>query len=309
MTAMVNNYSKGGDMNSNFNTQRIWLLIICSAGVFLSGCGSALNRAPVEDRRAPSSSSSSSSSSRAMNSVPDSAMKSTPVNENAGKPGYYSVKPGDTLIRIGLDSGQSYKDISRWNNIENPNKIEVGQVLRVVPPVTEEAATKPVTQAKVASTPLPPAAPASAASNNAAKPAVAATQTNPSNSTGAEEDISFAWPSKGEVIANFDESKNRKGLDIAGNSGDPILSAADGKVVYSGEGLRGYGKLIIIKHNNTFLTAYAHNNSLLVKEDQVVKRGQRIAEMGNTDADRVKLHFEVRKLGKPVDPVKYLASQ
>ena len=108
-----------------------------------------------------------------------------------------------------------------------------------------------------------------------------------------------------QVIAGFDESKN-KGLDIAGKAGDPVYAAADGKVVYAGSGLRGYGNLIIIKHNNTYLTAYAHNQSLLVKEDQAIKRGQKIAEMGNSDADQVKLHFEIRRQGKPVDPSRYL---
>jgi lipoprotein NlpD len=118
--------------------------------------------------------------------------------------------------------------------------------------------------------------------------------------------LEFAWPAKGEVIAGFDETKNRKGIDLAGGAGDPVLAAAEGRVVYAGEGLRGYGKLIIIKHNNTFLTAYAHNQALLVREDQAVKRGQTIAQMGNSDADQVKLHFEIRRLGKPVDPVKFL---
>jgi len=116
------------------------------------------------------------------------------------------------------------------------------------------------------------------------------------------------WPGNGAVLAGFDEVKN-KGLDIGGNAGDPVFAAAEGKVVYAGSGLRGYGNLIILKHNNTYLTAYAHNQTLLVKEDQTVKRGQKIAEMGNSDADRVKLHFEVRKQGKPVDPTKYLPSR
>lgn len=120
--------------------------------------------------------------------------------------------------------------------------------------------------------------------------------------------MAWMWPGNGAVLAGFDEVKN-KGLDIGGNAGDPVLAAAEGKVVYAGSGLRGYGNLIILKHNNTYLTAYAHNQTLLVKEDQTVKRGQKIAEMGNSDADRVKLHFEVRKQGKPVDPTKYLPSR
>lgn len=116
------------------------------------------------------------------------------------------------------------------------------------------------------------------------------------------------WPASGALLAGFDEVRN-KGYDIAGKAGDPVLAAADGRVVYAGAGLRGYGNLIILKHNNTFLTAYAHNQALLVKEDQTVRRGQKIAEMGNTDADRVKLHFEIRRQGKPVDPARYLAAR
>jgi lipoprotein NlpD len=130
----------------------------------------------------------------------------------------------------------------------------------------------------------------------------------PAVTPGSEDDLGWIWPGNGPVIAGFDEVKN-KGVDIAGAAGDAVVAAADGKVVYADSGLRGYGKLIILKHNNTFLTAYAHNQNLLVKEDQVVKKGQKIAEMGNTDADRVKLHFEVRRQGKPVDPAKYLPAK
>jgi lipoprotein NlpD len=121
----------------------------------------------------------------------------------------------------------------------------------------------------------------------------------------ADEDLNWAWPASGPVISGFDEGRS-KGLAIAGKAGDPVVAAADGRVVYAGSGLRGYGNLVIIKHNNTFLTAYAHNQTLLVKEDQVVKRGQKIAEMGSSDAERVELHFEIRKQGKPVDPAKLL---
>jgi lipoprotein NlpD len=124
----------------------------------------------------------------------------------------------------------------------------------------------------------------------------------------SEDEIAWIWPSNGALLAGFDEVKN-KGLDIGGKAGEPVVASADGKVVYAGAGLRGYGNLIILKHNNVFLTAYAHNQALLVKEDQSVKKGQKIAEMGNSDADRVKLHFEVRRQGKPVDPAKYLPSR
>jgi lipoprotein NlpD len=229
------------------------------------------------------------------------------VDPNSGKPGYYTVKQGDTLIKIGLESGQSYRDIARWSGLENPNRIEIGQALRVVPP-EDTVAVKPVPPAKVASTALPPAGAASAPAKVASAPSPSA-PASPSASPASEDDIAFAWPAKGEVLDGFDESKNRKGLDIGGANGDAVLAAADGKVVYADAGLRGYGKLIIIKHNSQFLTAYAHNQTLLVKEDQTVKKGQKIAEMGNTDADRTKLHFEVRKQGKPVDPSKYLPTR
>jgi lipoprotein NlpD len=276
----------------------------------LAGCGSTpMNRAPVEDRSA-------NGKPAAAAGVP--VVKPAPGFENAGKPGYYTVKPGDTLIRIGLENGQSPKDIARWNALENPNKIEVGQVVRVVPPTSTDSAAvavaKPVSNGTATSTAIAPAAsstvsaaPASAASKPASSPAVVAAPVAGTAAVG-DDDLGWIWPAKGAVLTEFDEVKN-KGLDIGGTAGDAVLASAEGKVVYAGEGLRGYGKLIILKHNNTFLTAYAHNQNLLVKEDQTVKKGQKIAEMGNTDADRVKLHFEVRRQGKPVDPAKYLPAK
>ena len=201
-------------------------------------------------------------------------------SENAGKPGFYSVRPGDTLTKIALEHGQAWRDIAKWNGLDNPNVIEVDQVLRVAPPVVEAAAikqTKPLAAQTQVSTP--------SASNSPPS-----TTTAPANIS--DDGMAFSWPHPGPVL-----------------TGDPVLAAADGKVVYSGSGLRGYGNLIILKHNNTYLTAYAHNQTLLVKEDQTVTKGQRIAEMGSSDADRVKLHFEIRKQGKPVDPAKLLPSR
>lgn len=270
------------------------LVSVVVAGI-LAGCGStSLNRAPVEDRG------SAGRSSPVMLDPNTPAVKQQPGFENAGKAGYYTVKPGDTLIRIALDHGQSSADIARWSNVENPNRIEIGQVLRVVPPVATGVVTKPVTTASVS----PVAAPAASAAS-ADKPAAAVAATTPAPAATGDDDIAWIWPSNGMVVAGFDEVKN-KGLDIGGAEGDPVVAAADGRVVYVGAGLRGYGNLIILKHNNTFLTAYAHNKTLLIKEDQSVRKGQKIAEMGSSDADRVKLHFEVRRQGKPVDPAKYL---
>ncbi len=248
----------------------------------LSGCYNKGRLAPVDDH--------SMGGNRA-------AVRVLPGAENAGKPGYYTVKPGDTLIRIGMDNGQSGRDIVRWNKLDNPNLIEAGQVLRVVPPAPDA----PVARAAGSPSPATAVASTSAASASTPPPAAIAAPSS------AEEAISFQWPARGNLISGFDESKN-KGLDIGGKAGDPVSAAADGRVVYAGAGLRGYGNLIILKHNNTYLTAYAHNQTLLVKEDQVIKRGQKIAEMGNSDAEQVKLHFEIRRQGKPVDPAKYLSA-
>ena len=276
-----------------------------------AGCSSrSLNNAPVEERGTGIARPSAAASTPGTPAAVD--PKLLPGYENAGKAGYYTVKPGDTLIRIGLDTGQNFRDIVRWNTLENPNLIEVGQVLRVVAPVSEVAGvvTRPVTSSTVTTTTAaPPIKPASGPAGTAtaavtAPPVVAPAASAPAASAG-EDDIAWIWPAQGSLIAGFDEAKN-KGFDISGKAGDAVIASADGRVVYSGAGLRGYGNLIILKHNNTFLTAYAHNQTLLVKEDQSVKKGQKIAEMGNSDADRVKLHFEIRRQGKPVDPARYL---
>ena len=260
----------------------MWAFAVLVAAFALSGCSSKGKLAPFDDH--------SIGGARG-------AVRVLPGAENAGKPGYYTVKPGDTLIRIAMDNGQSGRDIARWNNLSNPNLIETGQVLRVAPPTQDVAAVRPSSSPVVASSPNAAAATAPVAS----APVASATPAVP------EDAVSFQWPARGNLISGFDESKN-KGLDIGGKVGDPVMAAADGRVVYAGAGLRGYGNLIILKHNNTYLTAYAHNQTLLVKEDQVIKRGQKIAEMGNSDADQVKLHFEIRRQGKPVDPAKYLSA-
>ena len=279
-------------------------ITVACAVVAAAGCSSrSLTGAPVEDR----GTSASRNPSNSPGVVDAAGVKQLPGFENAGKPGYYTVKPGDTLMRIGLDTGQSFRDIVRWNNLENPNLIEVGQVLRIVPPASDNplVVTRPVSSGSaVTTTAAAPFRPASAASAAAAPVAAAGSQ----QPTVTEDDIAWIWPAQGKLIAGFDEVKN-KGFDIDGKAGDPIIAAGDGRVVYSGAGLRGYGNLIILKHNNTFLTAYAHNQTLLVKEDQTVKKGQKIAEMGNSDADRVKLHFEIRRQGKPVDPSRYLPAR
>ncbi len=232
--------------------------------------------------------------------------KPLPGAENAGKPGYYTVKPGDTMIRVGLESGQNWKDLVKWNNLENANVIEVGQVLRVVPPGDNASgvSTRPITVSKAETRPLD-AKPAPTAASSAPAAAPTPAPAPVAAAREGDDDINWMWPAAGPVSSVFEEGKS-KGLGISGKPGDPVLAAADGRVVYAGSGLRGYGNLVILKHNATYLTAYAHNQALLVKEDQAVKRGQKIAEMGNTDSDRVLLHFEIRKQGKPVDPARLL---
>lgn len=285
---------------------------------WLAGCTSAPQRAPVEDRgpggpRPPATTPAPVPSGE--------TVKALPGAENAGKPGYYTVRPGDTLARIALDNGQTWRDVARWNGLDNPNVIEVGQVLRVLPPQAEAGTamaravpapgrveTRPIdprVPASGAAAVVPPAAPAAAAASTAAAAAAAAPTAAAPRREG-DEDIAWLWPASGAVLAGFDETRNAKGLAIGGKPGDPVLAAADGRVVYAGSGLRGYGNLVIVKHNNTYLTAYAHNQALLVKEDQPVRRGQKIAEMGSSDAERVQLHFEIRRMGKPVDPAKLL---
>ena len=289
-----------------------------ACALLVAACASPTHRAPVEDRSAARAATPAVASTVPTATMPADPAKPLPGSENAGKPGYYTVKAGDTMIRIGLESGQNWRDIVRWNGLDNPNIIEIGQVLRVVPPGSDPtlASARGVTPAKVETRALdtkPPLAPVVAAAApppSASAPPVAAptpppAAPPPAAPKDADDDLRWMWPAGGPVIATFEEGRN-KGLEIAGKAGDPVLAAADGRVVYAGSGLRGYGNLVIVKHNATYLTAYAHNQTLLVKEDQSVRRGQKIAEMGSTDAERVQLHFEIRKQGKPIDPTRLL---
>ena len=288
-------------------------LLAVSTSLLLTACGTSLHQAPVEDRnpsRKPAT-----PSQPAPPTQPVAEVKLPPGAENAGKPGYYTVKPGDALIRIALDNGQSWRDVAKWNNLDNPNRIEVGQVLRVLPPGVDptSVSAKPIAAApRIETRPLDAKAPASAgaASSASSSPASApvAASAAPAAASGDDDAVAWVWPVSNSVSAGFDEQRN-KGLDFAGKPGDPVFAVADGRVAYVGSGLRGYGNLVIIKHNNTYLTAYAHNRAMFVEQDQVVRKGQKIAEMGSTESDTVKLHFEVRKLGKPIDPSRLLPAR
>ncbi|WDZ94568.1 peptidoglycan DD-metalloendopeptidase family protein [Herbaspirillum sp. WKF16] len=319
--------------------KKIRLAVLGSVVGILAACSSTPNQqAPVVER--------TSSGGKAAD-VAAAAPAAAPAPSGRG---YYTVKKGDTLYRIALEVGQSYRDIVAWNNLTNPNDIKVDQVLRVAPPgavtapQTAAVAAAPASGIEVKSLGAPgAAAPAAAAAGSnktgprgdkraysdsalaelekpdvasapaaaqapakadvahpAEKPAASAAAAAP----GDDEGVSWMWPAEGKVVGTFDGGK--KGLDISGKSGQPVMAAGAGKVMYAGSGIRGYGNLVIIKHTNNLLSAYAHNKTILVKEGQSVTKGQKIAEMGNSDSDSVKLHFEIRQQGKPVDPSKYL---
>jgi lipoprotein NlpD len=374
-------------------------LTLVAIALLVTGCATR-RPAPVEDRVA----------SRARPAVATPPVASA---VDARPPATYTVKRGDTLHQIALDSGLDYRELAAWNNIENVNRIFPGQVLQLAAPgasapVPTQAASDGVTTAPlrtppaiiegkppgpatapVTSSPPVPASTTSAQSGAAVSAAVGAgnvktspkavkepyseravheldlaasaapapadalalaapgavrndakpelrapaqslpsspsfasppgpspapaaspapsASTGPAATNSADADqLDWTWPAKGRVVAGFSETANLKGIDIAGTAGEAVRASAPGRVVYAGSGLRGYGKLIIIKHNGTYLSAYAHNREILVKEGQQVTRGQKIAEMGNSDADQVKLHFEIRRHGKPIDPAKFL---
>ncbi|NYE22570.1 lipoprotein NlpD [Pigmentiphaga litoralis] len=290
--------------------------MLALGAIALTACTTTPRTVSVVDRTTPARSTTATTGSSA--STPGTTPDGRPVSDAET----YVVKRGDTLYQIALDHGQDWRDIAQWSALEDANQLRVGQVLRVrrpgsAPPVVAQndtgvAQTAPITgPAPIAPRPLGTPAPvtppaAVVVPTPPTVPAPPATAAKPSDAPG--EKIDWAWPAAGKVIENFNETRN-KGLDIAGTPGDPILAAADGKVVYSGSGLRGYGNLIILKHNNTYLSAYAHNRAMLVKEGQSVKRGQKIAELGQTDAESPRLHFEIRRQGKPVDPSGFLPSR
>jgi lipoprotein NlpD len=293
-------------------------LFTLSLGV-LSACSTETRVAPVIDRPAPTASS--------FRPRPQPAPAPAAEDNKPDARGTYTVRRGDTLLRIALDHGQNYRDIVAWNNLSDPDDIKVGQVLKVAPPERSAAAvvTSPISLPGAEKT---PAVPKKTEPNGAKKPYsdanLASTQkednpkaekvvssgVTPGTTVTANDDekLSWMWPSDGKIVATFDEGKN-KGIDIAGKMGQQVMAAGSGKVMYAGSGIRGYGNLVIVKHSNSLLSAYAHNRTILVKEGQNVTKGQPIAEMGDSDADAVKLHFEIRQQGKPVDPAKFLPSR
>jgi lipoprotein NlpD len=304
-------------------------LALLTFSIVLSACSTAPRQAPV------------SSSARYRRQQdrpphPEPRRRRRPRTERAR--GSYTVRKGDTLLRIALDYGQNYRDLVAWNNLADPDDIKVGQVLRVTlpptaapatawpapthrhagrreaPPPAEEdraarrqetvhrgnLATARGRQARASPTRKPPSDPVR-------RPSCACRSRqhrHRQRRRKAELDVAV----ERRIIATFDEGKN-KGIDIAGKLGQQVMAAGAGKVMYAGSGIRGYGNLVIVKHSNSLLSAYAHNRAIVVKEGESVAKGQAIAEMGDSDADTVKLHFEIRQQGKPVDPSKFLPSR
>lgn len=267
-----------------------------------------------------------------------------PYREGDWRPEYYVVQKGDTLYSIALEFGQDYRDLAAWNNLADAAYIQIGQHLRLFAPggASEAFTPEPVElppaslsgQQQAAAPPkvvpmfVEPKARKLAYSKQAlaelmnrpvaAKPAAVPVATVPPQakpqpksvqagiSALPDERLAWEWPTSGRISYAFGQGSNQKGVGIDGKLGQPVVASAPGKVVYSGSGLRGYGKLIIVKHNATYLSVYAHNSQLLVKEGQSVAQGQKIAEVGDSDSDRIGLHFEIRRLGKPIDPLTFL---
>jgi lipoprotein NlpD len=316
------------------------LLAVALAALAAAGCANQPTGAPVVDRTPVAASA----------PIPPVA-RLAPIPGAGPGTGTYVVRPGDTLYSIALEQGVDYRDLARWNKLDDPTKISVGQTLFTTPPEDRGSAVVTIGAARgsgqVESRPLgasalaqqgggdgstktepkalrlpyskenlallsktdqsaaaPAAQPAPVAAQPAPQPqpTTPAPAAKPSASAGG---VAFIWPAKGKLVAGFSESSN-KGVDIGGKIGDPVVAAAPGRVMYTGTGIRGYGKLIVIKHEDGFNSVYAHNSQILVKEGQTVKRGERIAILGDSDSDTPKLHFEIRKSGKPVDPLKYL---
>jgi lipoprotein NlpD len=272
---------------------------VCMTGivfllVLLAACSDVPVNAPVGSRIA----------------VPQTQPASTAIPAAAEKPGYYRVRRGDTLYSIAWQNGLNFHQLAEMNAIRSPYTIYVGQSLRLAPPPSPSPMTGPVSIPKPA-----PGVIASSAPITRPDP-VSSTAPVPAQAPEPEATLEpalpsvvshWVWPTTGPLLRGYmPEANGKKGIDIGGKAGQPIVSAADGKVVYSGSGLVGYGRLIIIKHNDSLLSAYGHNSELLVAEGDYVKAGQVIAKMGSSGTSSTRLYFEIRQDGKPVNPLRYL---
>ena len=283
--------------------------VLAAAAAVTAGCATQHKPAPVVDGRIP------------RQAAPKPLATPVAVTPKSVAD-YYSVKRGDTLYSIAQEHGVDQRDVMQWNGLDDPTRLRVGQQLRVRPPLapasapvavaeTERGATAQVGSARILGRvdsrpldtlpPLPPRAPAKPELARMEAPARVELEKSATPNATSQ----FIWPVKGKVLAEFAEPR-RKGIDIDGKPGDPIVASAPGHVTYIGSGIPGMGKLVVLKHDNGFITVYAHNRNILVKEKQAVARGQKIAELGSTDAERPKLHFQIRKGAAAVDPLLYL---
>jgi lipoprotein NlpD len=278
------------------------ILVAAVCGLLAAtGCASRRDAAPVVDRAPPSSG----------------LTKAGPALQGSvarAPEGYYVVRRGDTLYSIALDHGADYREVAQWNGLDDPTRIHVGQQLRVKPPHDTTVQVSPARGAgRIEARPLGSGVAQGSDDGSKTDPKAQRLPQSKENAGAVakpdagrgDEATQFVWPAKGKVIAGFSEPRS-KGIDIDGKLGDPIVAAAPGRVTYIGNGIPGLGKLVVIKHDNGFITVYAHNREILVKEQQAVTRGQKIAELGSTDSERPKLHFQIRKGSAPVDPMRYL---
>lgn len=298
----------------------VFPLVLAAAVLLVAGCATP-RPAPVIDRMPQAG---SKPPARPAPSASRAAQADQP------RPDFYTVKAGDTLYSIALEFGLDYRELAGWNNID-PARIRVGQQLRLAPPRGAVATPLRTPGGTVEAQPLDgssggrataggvrteprgvrvPYSDQAYAQMSGVKPEPvpspkADAQPEAKAAAVAGDDVDWIWPVSGKVVTPFNESSS-KGIGISGKMGQAVVAAGPGRVIFSGTGIRGLGKLIVIKHNEKFLSVYAHNRELLVKEGQTVARGQRIAEMGDTDAEQVKLHFEIRRLGKPIDPATVL---
>ena len=259
-------------------TGRILLLAVMLSTAVLAGCASRTTRAPVSDQSSGGSSAASASAQ-----------------------GSYTVRSGDTLYKIARDHGISVSRLEQLNNITDPSQLKIGQVLRL----DGSAAVPSGGSSGAVATPVPVTSPVSSepssSSGSTSEPASTASRASDAGL------VSWGWPATGKIIQGFNGTT--KGIDIEGEVGSPVLAAADGKVMYAGNGVRGLGNLILLGHTNGFITAYAHNQTLLVKTGATVKKGTKIATLGQTDASSPRLHFEIRRQGTPVNPLSYLPAR
>jgi lipoprotein NlpD len=276
------------------------LLLVLGLAALASACAPTRGPAPVEDRR----------SARVAAPAAKPPAPKVPAAPGGGAPvatadAFYTVRRGDTLYSIALEHGADYREVAQWNSLDDPSRLSVGQVLRVTAPPQQaqpgvQIGSGPAA-GRVESRPLGSAPPGSAPPASAPQPKPVARE----EPRLEAQPLQFAWPVKGKVLAGFAEPR-RKGIDIDGKLGDPVAAAAAGRVTYVGNGIPGLGKLVVIRHDQGYITVYAHNKDVLVKEQQSVTRGQKIAELGASDAERPKLHFQIRKGAAAVDPLLYL---